>query len=307
LIRMRPGLLPYFLRQAIVSIKRNKIVHLIGLGTMVVSMLVFGTFLLLFINVNMWFHDLTPPLTMSVYLKDGITPDLKKQIESSIVRIPGAKIDRFISKKDALNDLRKGLGPDAALLNGLSRNPLPASFEVHIILKGRHKPDIRKLEKLFQGLKGVEDVQCSAVQYKKIEGLFNVALRIGIIIGGLLCIGSVFVVTNTMKLSIYSRKDEIDILKLVGATDWFVKMPFLLEGLIQGVLSGILTLIFLYGFYLMLYTEKAFFLDFAMLRFVFLPVRYAVAFFCLNVVVGLLGSFVAIGRFFDKDHVVALS
>ncbi len=269
-------------------------------------MLVFGTFLLLFININMWFHNFRHPLTMSVYLEDGITPDLKKEIKAFITRIPRAKIDRFISKKDALNDLRKGLGPDAALLDSLSRNPLPASFEVHIMLKENHKPDMQKLTELLQGLKGVEDVQCSAIQYKKIEKLFDMALRIGIIIGGLLCAGSIFIVTNTMKLSIYSRKEEIDILKLVGATDWFVKTPFLLEGLIQGFLSGILTLIFLYGFYLMLYTEKFFFLDLTMLKFVFLPARYVAAFFCLNVAVGLLGSFVAIGRFFDKNHIAAV-
>jgi len=107
-----------------------------------------------------------------------------------------------------------------------------------------------------------------------------------------------FIVTNTIKLTIYSRQEEIEIMKLVGATDWFVKTPFLLEGSMQGIVSGMLSVLVLYSGYLILSVKKADIFGFALLDFVFIPNSYTLTIFVVSVALGLLGSFIALGRFF---------
>lgn len=296
---MKIRLCPYFFKQALMNVRNNRLVHVIGMGTMVVSMLIFGTFLLLFVNLNAWLQGWGQSLSVSVYLQDGISEATRDRIASVIRNLPAAEIERFVSKDGALRDLKSSLGSQARLLEGLSHNPLPASFEVVFgNVKGK-EIDPRKIKSQLEYLEGVEDVQYSEEWLKRFEGVMNMVRLFGFIIGGLLCMGVVFIVTNTIKLAIYSRKDEIEILKLVGATNWFIKIPFLLEGLIQGILSGVLALLTLFAGYLFLSTKKMHFLGLAVLDFTFLPREYVFSIFFLTVALGLVGSFIAVGRFFD--------
>ena len=142
-------------------------------------------------------------------------------------------------------------------------------------------------------------MQYSKELLKRLEGVLDVVRLFGFIIGGLLCLCVVFIVTNTIKLTIFSRKDEIEILKLVGATDWFVKLPFLLEGIIQGISGGIIAVLTLYIGYLILATKDICLLGLTPLYFVFLPSEYLILILVLSMTLGVIGSFIAIGRFFD--------
>ena len=142
-------------------------------------------------------------------------------------------------------------------------------------------------------------MQYSKEWLKKLESFLDIVRLIGFIIGGLLCLCVVFIVTNTIKLTLYSRKDEIEILKLVGATDWFVKAPFLLEGMLQGTIGGILAVLALFLGYLALPVKNISILGFTSLDFVFLPAGYLILILVLSAVLGVIGSFIAIGRFFE--------
>ncbi|MCD4717718.1 MAG: permease-like cell division protein FtsX [Desulfobacterales bacterium] len=296
---MRFRLWMYFFRQALTSILNNRVFHAIGLSTMVVSLLIFGTFLILFVNLNAWLGGWGQSLTMSVYLKDGTSETKNDEIASLIRKLQGAEIKRFISKEGALRDLRKALGSHAGLLEGMSVNPLPASFEVIFKDGDGQKTDPLKMKNELESIEGVDEVQYSEEWLKRFKGLMNMVRLVGFIIGGLLCMGILFIVTNTIKLTIYSRRGEIEILKLVGATDWFVKAPFLLEGVIQGILSGIVALLALFAGYLLLSAKKMHFLGLAVLDFVFLPNEYVFSILFISVALGLIGSFIAVGRFFD--------
>ncbi|MCP4680914.1 MAG: ABC transporter permease [Desulfobacterales bacterium] len=275
----------------------NRGVHIIGMGTMLVSLLIFGVFLLLFVNFNTWVQGLGHPLTMSVYLQDGISDTVKDRISSFIKDTQGLEIERSISKKQAMRDLKNALGSRAGLLEGLSSNPLPASIEL-LINEMDKGTDPQGLKKDLENLEGVEEVQYSDEWLKKLEGLMDVVRLVALVIGGLLCIGVLFIVTNTIKLTIYSRIEEIEILKLVGATDWFVKAPFLLEGIIQGLVSGGLAFLVLFSGYSLLSLEKMHFLNYAVLDFVFLSYKFALLILLMSAALGLAGSFIAVGRFF---------
>jgi len=296
---MRLKFWPYFFRQALININNNRIVHFISLGTMVVSILIFSIFLLMFVNINMWIEGWGHSLSMSVYLQDGIEKEDHEKIAFHIRSLQGAEIKHFISKKQAFKDLKDALGPEAGFLKILSKNPLPASFEVVFKNVGGLRSDSQKIKKELENIDGVEEVQYSEEWLKRFEGLMNMIRIVGVIVGGLLFIGILFIIINTIKLTIYSRKEEIEILKLVGATDWFVRIPFLLEGVIQGISSGILAVISLFSVYLFLSTKKMHFLGLGVLEFVFIPCEYTLSIFLISIGLGLGGSFIAVRRFFE--------
>ncbi len=279
--------------------RKNLTVHVLSLGTIITSLLILGAFLLLFGNLDNWLQRWGSALSMSVYLKDGTSEYKRDKIDSFIRGLPGARIKRFISKKEAMDDLRAALRDEAGFLKSLAHNPLPASYEVVFENKEAHEVNPEKVRGQLEKLDGVEEVQYSKEWLKRLEGLLDIVRLIGYIIGGLLCLCVVFIVTNTIKLTIYSRKDEIEILKLVGATDWFVKLPFLLEGMIQGILGGILAILTLFLGYLFLSTKDIYLIGPTPLDFVFLPTEYLALIFILSMALGIIGSFVAIGRFFD--------
>ena len=155
--------------------------------------------------------------------------------------------------------------------------------------------------KALEKIDGVAEVQYSQGWLKRFEGIMDMVRLVGFVLGGLLCLGVLFIVTNTIKLTIYTRKHEIEIQKLVGATDWFIKMPFLLEGIIQGVFSGAFSLLILMSGYLLLSAKKVHLLGLTVLDFIFLPHEYVLLLFLISAGLGLAGSFIAVGRFIATD------
>lgn len=294
---MRFRLCCYFIKQALINVIGNRVVHVICLGTMVISMLMLAAFLLLFVNLNSWLQECGRSFSVSVYLQDGISENTINRISSAIKDLPAIEIKRFVSKESALKDLKRFLGAQKGLIEGLANNPLPASFElVFKDVEGQHS-DLQEIKGELEKIEGVDEVQYSKERLKQFEGLTSIVRTFGLVVGGLLCTGVLFIVTNTIKLTIYSRRHEIEILKLVGATDWFVKIPFLLEGAIQGISSGGLALLILFFAYSLLCAEKLHLFTLAVLEFTFLPQEYIFMIFFLSVALGLLGSFIATGRF----------
>lgn len=289
----------HLLKRALVSIRDNRLVNVVCMSTMVISMLILGSFLLLFVNVNNWIQGWGKSWYMTVYLHDNISEENRGQVESFLKKLPSVEIKRYISKETAFSEFKEALGSQAGILEGLSDNPLPASFEVFLRNVEHDKVEPRTIEESLERIEGVEEVQISEEWLRRFEGLMNVVRLAGFVIGGLLCVAILFIVTNSIKLTIYSRRDEIEILKLVGATDWFVKAPFLLEGLLQGLASGFLTMGILFGGYSLLSAKRVHILGVTVVDLVFLPREYVIAIFVLSITLGVMGSLVAVGRFFD--------
>ena len=238
-------------------------------------------------------------LSMSVYLKDDINEIERDRIAAFFEKMPHAEIQRYISKETALSELRNAMGSKATLLDGLSKNPLPASFEVLYKTQEGQEINPQAMKEVLENFEGVTEAQYSAQWLKRFDGWIQMVRLTGFIIGGLLCMGVMFITTNTIKLTIYSRRDEIEILKLVGATDWFVKIPFILEGTIQGFIGGLLSLLALFAGYVILSAKKVHVLGLVMLDFVFIPPEYTLLILLISIFLGLVASFIALGRFFE--------
>jgi cell division transport system permease protein len=268
------------------------------MGTITISMLLLGSFTLLSINLDNWIREWGGTLSMSVYLRDGIDEKVKGDIEKRLLSIKGAKIKGFISKDQAMMQLKESLGGQARMLSGLKNNPLPSSFEVIFEDTDDYRIDPNNITASLEKMEGVDEVQYSEQWVKRFRGVIFIFRVASLIIGGLLCVAVLFIITNTIKLTIYSRRDEIEIYKLVGATDWFVKMPFLIEGAIQGIISGLIAYLVLLATYLFFSTKTIQILDLPVIDIVFLSNRNAVSIILLSLFLGLMGGLIAIGRFF---------
>jgi cell division transport system permease protein len=288
----------YFLNKGFTNILSHRFVHLISIGTISISILFVGAFLLLFLNLNSWVQQWGQALTMSVYLKPETDSEGKKRIEAVLVDLAGAELRGFITQEMAKKELVEALGDQGGLLDGLGDIELPASFEIVFTDVSSHDIDPHEIKAELEGLDGVDEVQYSEQWIERFEGFLYVLELVGAIIGILLCVAVLFITTNTIKLTIYSRRDEIEISKIVGATDWFVKMPFLIEGAIQGLVSGLLALAILLLTY-SLFSLKSFHLfGIPIIEVVFLSKGHAIGLLGLSLALGLTGSFIAIGRFF---------
>ncbi|NTV33658.1 MAG: ABC transporter permease [Deltaproteobacteria bacterium] len=287
-----------YFKQALSSILYNRLIYAISVGTIAISLLIFGAFVLLSVNVKTWIQGWGQTLSISVYLKEGIDEGARERIRTAISALQGAEIKGFISKEKALQDMKGMLGSQAGLLDGLNRNPLPASFEVAFRTVDRAKFEPKRIKEALEKVAGVDEVQYSEQWLDHFEGLLYVLKVAGLAIGGLLCVAVLFIITNTIKLAIYSRRNEIEIYKLVGATDWYVKAPLLFEGALQGLLGALIALGVLLASHLVLSFKVIQIFGLPFMDFVFLSESYALGILSLGLVLGLLGSFIAIGRFF---------
>ncbi|MBW1772362.1 MAG: ABC transporter permease [Deltaproteobacteria bacterium] len=288
----------YYFKHALVNILTNRLINVITIGTITISLLLVGSFMLFFDNINNWMTEWGKSLSMSIYLNDGVDRKTKNAIEKVLKKLPGAEIKGFVSKEEAEADLRRALGDQAGLLDGLRKNPLPASIEI-IFKDVRHDSiDPREIKQRLEDLEGVEEVQYSEQWIERLEGLLNMLKMTGLVTGALLCLAVLFIITNTIKLTIYARRDEIEIFKLVGATDRFIKIPFLIEGVIHGILGGLLALGILFLIYALISVNAIQVFGLPVLTITFLPQAQMLLIVLLSLALGLAGSFIAIGRFF---------
>jgi len=295
---MKITLFHYFIRQAMANIFENRLVHLIGIGTMSTAFLIFYAFILIFVNLNYWTEEQGSSLTMSVYFKGEPDRAVIEKIKKELFLFPGVTIKRFISKDDAIKSLRRRLGDKAGLLDGLKQNPLPASLEI-ILSRDKGGDTLPyQLKTRLEKITIVDEVQYSQEWIRRFQAIMEAIKIVGIIFGGLLFLAALFIITNTIKLTIYSRKEEIEILKLVGATNRFVKIPFMIEGSIQGFLGGVIALLILFLVYIIAIAKIDIRIGFASLDIVFLSPQYIFFLLLMSVVIGFIGSTISLGRFF---------
>ncbi len=294
---MKITFIRYFVRQAMRNMVENRLVHLIGLGTMVIAFLMFDAFILIFVNLNSWTQEQGRSLTMSIYFEGEPERAVIENIKKELLQYP-VSITDFISKDDALKSLRKQLGEKAGLLDGLGENPLPASLEIVLSrdVSGDSLP--YELKTRLERIHGIDEVQYSQEWVERFQAIMGAVKIIGLVFGGLLFLAALFIITNTVKLTIYSRKDEIEILKLVGATNRFVKIPFLIEGSIQGFLGGSVALIVLFLVYVVIITKIDLSIGFASLDIIFLSPQFILLLLLMSSIIGFIGSTVSLGRFF---------
>ena len=243
---MRFSTKQYFIKETYKSIRRNGFMSFASISTVAVSLLVLGMFLMIFLNTNNLAQYLENQVQISVYMQDSATDKELASVKDKLTKMPGVVKVTQVNKQQALERFKKRLGDQEQLLNSLGKeNPFPNSFEVQVDNPDRIKvltPQIGQLPKVETAKFGQEVV----------EHLFQLTkiLRLGgIVLVVFLAMATLFIISNTIRLTVFARRKEVIIMKYVGATDWFIRWPFLLEGMTLGFFGAVVAFVLINSIY----------------------------------------------------------
>lgn len=294
---MRISLIGYFLKKALENIRINPFLSLVTLSTIAISMLILGLFALIYLNVQQFLHQWGDELRVTAYLKETISQVKAEELRSKIADWPEVENINYISKTQALARFRSQLRDYAGILEGLSENPLPASLELELRPQFSRGGNIDELSTRLERLPGVAEVQYGKRWLAKLRLFVDVMKLVGITVGGLLLLATIFVISNTVKLTYYSRQEELEILRLVGATDFFIKAPFVIEGLLHGLGGALVAAGGLLLLMLLLFSHLHLPLRLALMPGSLPSVQLIAGFLGLGLLLGILGSTVSLRRF----------
>lgn len=292
-MRLKTG--EYFIQEVFHSLRRNNWMTFASIGTVAVSLFVLGVFLILVLNMNRLAGMLESQVQISVYLEDHLTDREKRQIGYDIESLQGIDTVTYVDREEAKARLAERLGDQKYLLDALSEdNPLPDAFEVTVTTPSV----VESAAEAIDSLQGVEEAKYGQ---DVVEHLFDITrlMRIfGFVLMGLLGGATLFIISNTIRLTVFARRKEIAIMKYVGATDWFIRWPFLLEGVVLGYIGGCIAAVALRSFYAAMaakiYSTLAFFPlmpQYPFMNYVTLAILLA------GIVIGAIGSVISLKRF----------
>jgi cell division transport system permease protein len=284
----------YILKEGFSGFKRAKLSMFAAVFTICVSLMLLSFFSILLINANNIVNALRDKVEMEAFLDDRLTSDQLTEVIGMVEMLVGVREVKYVSKEEAARIFKEDWGED--IYKVLDFNPLPASLK--IFLKDGYKTS-KHAEEIYNQLKAIKGI--SDVKYRKefMEMLDQNAilfLWLTFGVGVFITLSSIILVANTIRLAIYSKRKIIQTMKLIGATRGFIRLPFLLEGFIQGLLGGIIAASILF----MVFTYLQQWLTVSLSQFIQAEPYYYGVITGLGCVFGLLGSMISIRRFISE-------
>jgi cell division transport system permease protein len=299
---MKVTSLKYLLKEGARNLWTNRVLSITSVGILTTCLLIVGAAYLLTINVDSMVRYVEGQNEMSVFLEEGADDATIEAVGDTLRQNTNVANVRFISKEEGLEDLKTQFGDDAYLVDGLKdRNPVPDTYVVSL-------KDVSMTEQMqaeFSGLAGVEIVTASvevADTFTNLQWLVNV---VGGAIIIALCVISLVIIANTIRATIFMRRKEINIMKFVGATNGFIRIPFLVEGFLLGLISALVSFLIIWGTYSYLLQSmtgggSAFLASMftSLIPFKDVALRLGLFFFLSGTLIGMFGSAISI-----RNHV----
>lgn len=235
---MKHSIIGYLLGEGFRNVFHNKKSSGASLAIMCATMLIFGIFFMIIENINSAVKKIELQQGMQVFIQKDATDEQISQIGEQIKAINGVNTIKFISKEDALNYNREKLGNPALFVGYDEENPFKASYLVTLT-------DLKLSSEVQENIYKLDNIASITSQDNTINNLVKIAngiKRVSIVVLSLLVIISIFIIANTIKLTVHARRKEISIMKYVGATDSFIRWPFIIEGIIIGIIAAIISL-----------------------------------------------------------------
>ncbi|MEG2538606.1 MAG: permease-like cell division protein FtsX [Clostridium sp.] len=224
------------------GIVRNRIMSIASIGTVAATLFIFGSVLMMALNLNNMVESVGEEIEIKVFVDKKLTQEQVKAMEPKIKAIPNIQSIKFETKDQALNKMKEQLGDQKDLAKGMeAKNPLPESYVIRVDAP----ENVEKVAEKLKTLEGVYKINDSKSTVQKIMEINNIVKTSSAILMGVFGIVALFLIANTIKLTVYARKREIEIMKYIGATDWFIRWPFVIEGVILGLIGSIISIIIL--------------------------------------------------------------
>lgn len=290
--------LAYAGKQALKQMFRNRGMTLASMFAITAMLLILGLFLALIININTAAESVKQDYNhIEIFLKDRVKEEKIVLLKQEVASWEGVADVSHRTKEDALKILKARWGKNAYLLENLTENPLPNSIIITMTDLGNSDEIAEKASKL----EGMEDVNYYKNTVNKLLKITNAMKIVGFMVIVFLILVSIVVVSNTIKLTVFARSEEIEIMKYVGATNWFVRLPFLLEGVLIGLISAIISV----GIISLLYDRLVDILGTKLLAMLssslvppgFLTINLMWICFALGISIGAWGSIISMRRF----------
>ena len=293
------GRFGYFFARALANLRQNVFVSVVTVGTITLALLIASLFLLVYVNLEGMAEGWSDKVQVTAYFDREPTPLAVAALKGRVNAIPGTSKLVFVSKQEAEARLRGRLKGQESLLDGISSDVLPASLEIRLDRGHRDAAAVAGYVAALKRIPGIAELQYGEEWVQRFNTFMNFFRLVGALLGGFLAIAVLFIVSNTIKLTIYARKDELELLGLVGATRFFIKAPFLIEGVLQGALGALLSLAALSGCYYAFLHNAGNFLGVnpAGAGLCFLPAGHLAAVLCGGILLGFIGSLTSLRRF----------
>jgi cell division transport system permease protein len=239
----------YFFYQAIRNFQESLVPSLVSIATITISLFILGAFLIILGNLHGALNQLGQKIQIIAYLQKDISEEKLNNIKNQLRALGEIESLQYISPDEALLRLRKSMEGQEGILEGLEHNPLPPSFEIQLKKAYRTAPAVQLMARRLNKISGIEDVSFGQKWVERFNTFMGVVQILGSAIMAFLILAVIIIVANTIKLTVYARNDEIEVMRLVGATNSFIRAPFVLEGMIQGFAGAALAVAILFFFY----------------------------------------------------------
>ena len=242
---MKINTITYLIGDAFKSLKRNKTISIASVITVFITFIVLGVFTLVAENANLAIAGVEDKIEIQVFLNKDIKLIDQREIQVKLNEQDGVQEVTYESQEQAYNNFKETTSEGMLKGYTLENNPFPASYIVKI-------SDVDKISNIIEqveGLEGVESIENQQELINTMSGVVRGVRLVGVILFAILVAVSIFLIMNTTKLTVYSRRKEVGIMKFVGATDWFIRWPFIIEGMVIGCIGALISIIAIFGVY----------------------------------------------------------
>lgn len=287
----------FFTQRAIKDILENPFLNVVTIITIALSVLIVSAFGLFLLNAQDMFNTWKKGVRIMVYLSPETTENQRLDTRYQLQTIAGIERIQFISRDEALKLMKERMPRQASLLDNLRENPLPDAFEITLVSESNSPEKIEFLAQRIEGLPSVAEVEYGQQWIERFANFFNLFKLAGYGMGAMFFMATVFIAANTIRLVLYARREEIHIMRLVGATDNFIKFPYYLEGLIQGLCGSLIGMAILFAAFIAIGSHFEQSLSAEMVSIRFFPIQICAIIIGGGMTTGLLGSFFSLKQF----------
>ncbi|MCH5202558.1 MAG: ABC transporter permease [Oscillospiraceae bacterium] len=298
---MKISSIGYLVKEGLRSIWANRMMSLASIGVLVSCLVLTGAAVMVSMNVESVVDKVGDSNVTTVYMEDNASDELVTQVGEKIKDLKNVTEVSFFAKEDAIKDYKDVLG-DKVFAEMENDNPLPDAYKVTV-------GDLAKYDETVKSISAIEGVATVSSQTDVADKLTSLNKMVQILSMGIvlaLVIISLFIISNTIRMTMYARRFEISIMKSVGATNMFVRIPFLIEGMFIGVISGVISLFGLMLVYDVVVEAMQYVVPFKAIDFNTILLPFALAFIVAGMAVGMLGGLISIGKYLKKEGSIIL-